>query len=411
MGGVGNSQRYSKVNETTNDLTRSKTASKTEINPMKICLVALNAYGVLAGNGEAHFGGAEVQASLISRWFSERGHQFSVITWNDGGKKIEYINGVRIIKTSQRTEGIRFLRFFWPRWRSLNKALAVADADIYLQSCAEHTTGQIALWCRVNSKPFVYLVASDRDCVQVVEMKLPFLGGELFRYGLRNANLVIAQTSHQKKLLKKNHAILAKAVPMAGLQIGAEKLKTVATDAEPKRVLWIGRIARLKRVEILIDVAKKMPDVHFDVVGQPDDSTAYVTKVMNKIKSTKNVTFFGPLPRSKLLVLYRSARILCCTSSLEGFPNVFLESWSNGIPVISTVDPDGVIERFGLGFYVKNENEIIEAIRKLNMHSIWSDTSKRSIAYYEQYHMPDSVFSKYEKLFMEQTNKCEKRTN
>ncbi len=54
------------------------------------------------------------------------------------------------------------------------------------------------------------------------------------------------------------------------------------------------------------------------------------------------------------------------TSCLEGFPNVFLESWSYSKPVISLgFDPDDIISRHGLGRVVQDFDGLVAATREL----------------------------------------------
>ncbi|MCA1656367.1 MAG: glycosyltransferase, partial [Actinobacteria bacterium] len=63
-----------------------------------------------------------------------------------------------------------------------------------------------------------------------------------------------------------------------------------------------------------------------------------------------NVCLAPPRPRDELIALYARAVAVVNTSGFEGFPNTFMEAWACGVPVLSlSVDPDGVIERHGLG--------------------------------------------------------------
>lgn len=367
---------------------------------MKICFVALNSYGVISGRPDAHFGGAESQVQLMGSWFSKRGHDVSVVVWDDGGPSNENFDGVRVIKFARRSDGIRILRYIRPRWTNLNIALRAVDADVYVQNCAEHTTGQIALWCKRRGKPFVYLVASDADCKASHEHRGAFFNRWLFRYGLRNNSQLIAQTNTQREMLLENHSRIAITVPMAGTPRDVAIPDKRNDPTNQRQVLWVGRLCRIKRVEMILEVAKKMPDVTFNIVGKADDSARYVAPILKEMESTKNVVYHGGVTRQEMSLLYSRTRLLCCTSSLEGFPNVFLESWSYGNPVISTFDPDGVIADRQLGTAVRDSAEMARSIARLLDDPVhWRELSKNATRYFETFHTPDVVFLKYEKIF------------
>ena len=138
------------------------TCAATSSKP-SICLVAHFAYGVLSGGQCGHIGGVERQTALLARWLAARGYDVSILTWDEGQPNDVNTDGIRVIKMCRRSAGIAGLRFFLPRWTSLNSAMRRADADLYYQNCAEYVTGQVALWCRHNRRKFVYSVANDPD--------------------------------------------------------------------------------------------------------------------------------------------------------------------------------------------------------------------------------------------------------
>jgi len=87
------------------------------------------------------------------------------------------------------------------------------------------------------------------------------------------------------------------------------------------------------------------PGLRFEAIGRansPDDGVAQRT--VERARRMPNVALFDPMPYAQLDAHYRRALVLMCTSKWEGFPNTFLEAWSRGIPTVSTVDPDGIIE-------------------------------------------------------------------
>ena len=100
--------------------------------------------------------------------------------------------------------------------------------------------------------------------------------------------------------------------------------------------------------------------------------------------------------------LYRNASILCCTSLYEGFPNVFLEAWSCGIPIVSTFDPDNLIERKGLGAFVRDRTELISSLHRLHASDTeYEQLSRNARQYYEQHHELNRAMMNFERLFFD----------
>ena len=98
-----------------------------------------------------------------------------------------------------------------------------------------------------------------------------------------------------------------------------------------------------------MDIAISSPDLVFDVVGDANTDTDYARDLKERAAAIPNVVMHGHVTHSEMGPFYRDAALLCSTSGYEGFPNVFLEAWSVGLPLVSSFDPDGVIARHGLG--------------------------------------------------------------
>jgi glycosyltransferase involved in cell wall biosynthesis len=63
--------------------------------------------------------------------------------------------------------------------------------------------------------------------------------------------------------------------------------------------------------------------------------------------------------------LFDRAKIFLNTSSIEGFPNTFLQAWIRGVPVVSFFDPESLVQRLQLGHIANSVDEMREAIRSL----------------------------------------------
>jgi len=370
---------------------------------VNLCIVAHYAWGAISGGDKGHAGGVERQTTLLARWLGRRGHAVSLLTWDEGQTEEVVVDGVRVIKMCRRSEGLPGLRFLHPRWTSLNRALQRADGDLYYQNCAEYVTGQVALWARRKGRPFVYSIASDPDCDPRLPKMTTFRERILYRYGLTRADRVIAQTEAQQRMLARGFGVSSYVLPMPcpGPSRAAFTARR-APERGPANVLWVGRVSPVKRLELLLDVAEALPSATFEVAGAPDSRDEYVSKVLSRSRTLANLKYHGKVERARMSELYGRASLLCCTSLYEGFPNTFLEAWSYGVPVVSTIDPDGLIASRGLGGVGTNKDDLAAEIRTLlDDSSRWEETSARCREHYLQNHEVDPSLRRFETVFSE----------
>lgn len=367
---------------------------------MSICIIAHNAYGAMTGGGSGHVGGAEHQTSLMARWFASRGYEISLLTWDEGQPPEIMIAGVKVIKMARHDAGIPILRFIHPRVSSLYAALKKADADIYYHNSAESYTGLIAAWCRHYDKKFIYSIASDVACMPELSALTRRHERIFYRYGLKNADNIIVQTKRQQELLKKGFGLNSTPLPMPCP--GPDKNESIES-LPPKRprVVWVGRIAAMKRLDWFLEIATFLPEVQFHIAAANMDSSSYAQELYSKAGLLKNVNWLGTVPRENIPSLYKNTLCLCCTSLYEGFPNTFLEAWSYGCPVVSTFDPDGMIDRFNLGMYRSDIMGMINAIQSLVNNPVqWSDISRKTRSYYLDNHQIDIAMPRFENNFL-----------
>lgn len=369
----------------------------------RICIISHDAYGALTGGRTGRTGGVEWQTSLTARWLASCGYDISLLTWDEGQDDPCNVAGVRVIPICREAAGLPGLRFFHPRWTALTRALTVAGADVYYHNCGEVITGQVALWCSLHRRRFVYSVASDPDC----DPRLPHMDSlrqrRFYRYGLRRADRIIVQTARQQRMLAEGFGHTSTIIPMPCPGPGdAEYVQPAPPAHGSARVAWVGRIVEVKRLEVLLDIAAEMPEITFEVAGSFEEQRPYVQALYRRARTIPNVVLRGRVIREQMPAFYQRASCLLCTSEHEGFPNTFLEAWSHGVPVVSTIDPDGLIARYDLGAAATDTAGLIAALHAvLAWPHRWQQVSCNARQYYVQNHTLERVMPRFEQLFQE----------
>jgi glycosyltransferase involved in cell wall biosynthesis len=336
---------------------------------------------------------------MTARWFADRGYDTSLITWDEGQADGESVHGVRVWKTCRPDAGLPGVRFFHPRLTGLYAAMSRANADIYYHNSAEYVTGLAAGWCRRHGRKFVYSAAAELAC----DVRLPLLRKPherfFYRRGVKQANLRIVQTERQQELLREGWGLPSVVLPMPAPGPKDSEFEQPVFP-HPARVIWVGRVDENKRLDWLLEIAAKLPDVRFEVAAAANNAGSFASRLFERAGQLSNVHCPGAIPRDKMPAFYRGATCLCCTSMHEGFPNTFLEAWSHGIPVVTTFDPGGLVTKLGLGRIGSSVDALAEGIVALAKdEETWRSASNRARAYYAENHEVDLAMSRFEAEF------------
>lgn len=343
----------------------------------RVCFVSLYAYSLFNASTRYIFGGSEVRAWQFAKGLARRpGFEVSFVVFDHGQPSRELADGVTLYKQpayrSYETTHPPITRWR-SRWQALRGRMARAfgppplaiddhliesdqfrvyreiDADVYCGFGVTNVTAEIVAYCRAYDKKFVLLSGSDIDFSenygpQVKERSVYGSIGHLCHFALTRADLVITQTEHQLDLLKRRFGrggtVIANPIDLAdGLVVPEVTRRTTA--------LWVGKSDTTKQPEILLDLAKRFPQIHFRAVM--NRSHADIHDRIER-EAPANVEIIERIPFHECERLYADAFALINTSRFEGFPNTFLQAGKWGVPILSlSVDPDGFIERHGCG--------------------------------------------------------------
>jgi glycosyltransferase involved in cell wall biosynthesis len=365
--------------------------------PMKICLVGLDNLPVLVPEYREHaIGGETVQQTLLGRALARRGHDVSMVVGDYGQTDGARWQAIRVFKAYRRNAGLPVLRFIHPRWTGLWSALKRADADVYYTSCAGMQVGLMALFCWRYRRRFVFRTASDADCDRSRLLVQYARDRWLYGQGLRRADAILVQSVSQAKTLAQSYGLPSRVAAM----LVEHPLPTATRDID---VLWVSNIQRLKRPDRLLELAERLPHVKIHMVGGslPGEESFY-RHVKHAVAARTNVVFHDRLSYWDTNALYGRARVLVNTSDVEGFPNSYLQAWIRGVPVVTLIDPDGVIERERLGMVASFSDQIPGAVTSLlDSPAAWKAASDRCLSFMEREYGEDRVLATYLETFEE----------
>ena len=371
-------------------------------NKPHICFVADSkvTLDLLMGNTASKVGGAEVQQTILASALAGIGYPISFIVPDCGqAAKVVTREGIALIKT-RKPRGIRGLHFPDEIAR-LYGAMKLADADIYYQRTGCALTGIAGLVCSLLRKPFVFSIASNMDLDGISSRELKPHYRLLYHRALRGADAIVAQTDDQVVLLKKlwdrdSSLIRSTFSRPVGEPIGQEY------------VLWVGNFREVKRPEMFLELASRIPERKFVMVGGPRTGEEPLFKeIKSRAQAIPNLEVTGAVPYSEVGSYFSKAIILVNTSSAEGFPNTYVQAWCRGVPVVGIFDADSLISRYGLGRRCGTLDELMAAVREfVENEALCREASERCLAYVEEHHSPDAVAAEYDRLFMSLRRNC-----
>ena len=358
-----------------------------------ICIIGLDDYGLLTGERMTKYvGGETVQHVLLARAWRKLGVDVSIVVADEGQPKIQTIDGIRVIAACAKRAGLPGIRFLHPHSTSLWAAMRVADADVYYQSNASYNTGLTAWFCGRHRKRFAFRVSSDAYCVPGRQLIRLYRDRKVYEWGVRRADLILAQTEYQRKLLH-THFELDSELANLAVELPARARATKDID-----VLWVANFRAVKQPDLVIDLARRIPQLRFVVVGAGQEE--YVRRMRQAAQELPNLTMTGPIAYDAVGAYFDRARILLNTSSLEGFPNTFLQAWIRGLPVVSFFDPDGLIARRGLGCAVRDFSTMADALELLAANdALRAEIGATAAAFAMENYAADAVAKRYIDLF------------
>jgi glycosyltransferase involved in cell wall biosynthesis/O-antigen/teichoic acid export membrane protein len=294
----------------------------------------------------------------VSRWLAW-GHRVSVVAAGyEGGKSFEQVGDLTIYRLGGRSTV--FPRTIWKQWRGM-----VPDADVVLE-VVNGITFLTPLWLRTPHAVLLHHIHKEHyeremgRVGRVAALLLETLPLKLLYPGMR-----FVSVSHATE-----HDLQALGIPSETITVNHNGVELDAFApgqhaAEPT-LLYLGRLKKYKRLELLLEVVEALPDVVLDVAGDGDQRETFEAEVERR-GLHQRVRVHGHVDERTKAELLQRAWVNLTASSAEGWCLTVMEAAASGTPSVA-MRVGGLsesIEEGVTGLLADDRDELVEGTRRI----------------------------------------------
>lgn len=321
---------------------------------------------------EQSMGGAEHQIHLLANHLLKLKYEVHFIY--EDKKNIEIKNHEGLILHPIRRLKIR--KRFGQRWFlycfRVMKILKEVKPDVIYTRFHSSWSGVASNYAKENNIIHIWAMASDNDLKKrkIGEFILrPFdlIESYYVNHGFKYATHLITETDFQRSEIKRQYGRISRHVPKPYIFSDKGNLKK---DSNRINVIWIANFKSIKHPEIFIELSHRCTaynNFYFRMIGRKSDSYRELIDLASR--SNPNFSYLGELSNKDVQKELENSHVLVNASDYEGFPNTFLEAWSNKVVVFSrTVNPDNIITNHKIGFICPSIEEMLSTLLLLHLN-------------------------------------------
>jgi glycosyltransferase involved in cell wall biosynthesis/O-antigen/teichoic acid export membrane protein len=294
----------------------------------------------------------------VSRWLAW-GNRVSVIAAGyEGSDPIERHGELTIYRVGGRSTV--FPRAIFKQWRGL-----VPDADVVLE-VINGITFLTPLWLRKPRVALVHHVHTDhyeREMGRAGKIAGLFLETLPLKLLYPGSRFVVISHATQRDL--EPFGIPPETVTVNHIGVELDAFEPGQRAAEPT-LLFLGRLKKYKRVEMLLDTVEALPEVTLEIAGDGDHSHAVEDEIARRGLSAR-VRLHGHVSEAKKLELLKRAWVNLTASSAEGWCLTVMEGAACRTPSVA-MRVGGLpesIEEGVTGFLADSGDELTAHVRRL----------------------------------------------
>ena len=313
-------------------------------------------------------GGAEAICKRVSEELAARGHDVHVLTTDVGAVQAYYEFGHRRVGPADETiAGVRVTRLpysnvMWDAGASIANTIRPARigraaasramnmlrrrlADTIASRIADHRPDIVMTLPHLVVNVCAVLEARRRAAFPLVLVPMlhehdPNWDAAAMSDALRQADAVIALTTHERRRLATAYGVPGEKIFMASVGIDASA-SDPSGSIRAQRVVFLGRKATTKGIDILIEAMRSVwvenPDVELCIAGVRLPETDAIDRQIAALpdECRRRVTDLPTLTDDEKTALIGSARCLVLPSKIESFGMAILDAWACATPVVT----------------------------------------------------------------------------
>ena len=172
----------------------------------------------------------------------------------------------------------------------------------------------------------------------------------------------------------------------------------VDTYHKKDQIIFLGRIESVKRGWLFCEIAKRLPNYEFFMLGQTFREKEKNQEIIAKYGQIPNLHFVGHVEGEQKAQFLKDSKILVNTSIHEALPISFLEALAYGTLIVSNRNPENLTSKFGvwvgdvLGDGFDKVDLYVNAIQEILEHDEQRSTkAKLAVSYVRYVHNTDLI--------------------
>jgi glycosyltransferase involved in cell wall biosynthesis len=347
---------------------------------------------------EKRHGGFGWLVRTVGRELVRRGHDVTILAWRDPGYPERYsVDGIEVVTYPYAFEtksAFRHLCDYYGFARAVRKVKA--DVFISIEAMVETVIAEAlarnakhVIWAQDPFDWTDYQLLSSVDPYYRISRARFLTNRAVFGLAYRKADLILTQARSYIDKLKRLYGINQDRVAYLPNPIDRIPDEGGIKKGDEPIVCYLGRMDPQKRYWLFFELAKQFPAVRFVAMGKP--SVLYEDRyreVVGKYAGLPNLEIKGFVSEEEKGRVLNKCWIVVLPSIREGLPIAMLEALAHKCALLSSVNPDGLTERFG---YWARRDDFVEGLRWLLESDRWRALGEEGCKYVRENHNLEKV--------------------